>query len=52
MSIETAVRQLGNTALINGIGTFNKSLGTIVMFTALLLAGKKQTIITLSISAE
>ena len=33
-----AVRQLGNTALINGIGTSNKSLGAIVMFTALLMA--------------
>ena len=36
-----AVRQLGNTALINGIGTSNKSLGAIVMFTALLLGWRK-----------
>lgn len=32
-----AVRQFGNTALINGIGTSNMSLGAIVMFTALLI---------------
>ena len=36
-----SVRQLGNTALINGIGTSNMSLGAIVMFTALLLGWKK-----------
>ena len=36
-----AVRQLGNTALINGIGTSNKSLGAIIMFTALLLGWRK-----------
>jgi hypothetical protein len=36
-----AVRVLGNTALINGIGTSNKSLGAIVMFTALLLGWRK-----------
>ena len=36
-----AVRQFGNTALINGIGTSNMSLGAIVMFTALLLGWKK-----------
>ena len=35
------MRQLGNTALINGIGTSNMSLGAIVMFTALLLGWKK-----------
>ncbi len=35
------VRQLGNTALINGIGTSNMSLGAIVMFTALLLGWKR-----------
>ena len=35
------VRQLGNTALINGIGTSNMSLGAIVMFTALLLGWRK-----------
>ena len=35
------VRQLGNTALINGIGTSNMSLGAIIMFTALLLGWKK-----------
>ena len=36
-----AVRYLGNTALINGIGTSNMSLGAIVMFTALLLGWRK-----------
>ncbi len=36
-----AVRQLGNTPQINGIGTSNKSLGAIVMFTALLLGWRK-----------
>ena len=36
-----SVRQLGNTALINGIGTSNMSLSAIVMFTALLLGWKK-----------
>ena len=36
-----AVRRLGNTALCNGIGTSNMSLGAIVMFTALLLGWKK-----------
>ena len=36
-----AVRRLGNTALINGIGTSNMSLGAIVLFTALLLGWKK-----------
>ena len=36
-----SVRGLGNTALINGIGTSNMSLGAIVMFTALLLGWKK-----------
>ena len=35
------MRQFGNTALINGIGTSNMSLGAIVMFTALLLGWKK-----------
>lgn len=35
------IRRLGNTALINGIGTSNMSLGTIVMFTALLIGWKK-----------
>ena len=35
------VRRLGNTALINGIGTSNMSLGAIVMFTALLLGWKR-----------
>ena len=36
-----SVRRLGNTALINGIGTSNMSLGGIVMFTALLLGWRK-----------
>ena len=36
-----AVRRLGNTALCNGIGTSNMSLGAIVLFTALLLGWKK-----------
>ena len=40
-AVFNSVRQLGNTALINGIGTSNMSLGTIVMFTALLLGWKK-----------
>lgn len=31
------VRRLGNTALINGIGTSNMSLGAIIMFIALLI---------------
>ncbi|MBQ9062791.1 MAG: hypothetical protein IJ121_08245 [Eubacterium sp.] len=39
-----SVRQLGNTALINGIGTSNMSLGAIVMFTALLLGWKKYVV--------
>ena len=40
-AVFNAVRQLGNTALINGIATSNMSLGAIVMFTALLLGWKK-----------
>ena len=36
-----AVRRLGNTAMINGIGTSNMSLGAIVLFAALLLGWKK-----------
>lgn len=40
-SVFNAVRQLGNTALINGTGTSNMSLGAIVMFTALLFGWKK-----------
>ena len=40
-AVFNAVRQLGSTALINGIGTSNMSLGAIVMFTALLLGWKK-----------
>lgn len=36
-----AARRLGNTALINGIGTSNMSLGAIVLFAALLLGWKK-----------
>lgn len=35
------MRRLGNTALINGIGTSNMSLGALVMFTALLLGWKR-----------
>lgn len=40
-AVFNSVRQFGNTALINGIGTSNMSLGAIVMFTALLLGWKK-----------
>ena len=40
-AVFNSVRQLGNTALINGIATSNMSLGAIVMFTALLLGWKK-----------
>ena len=40
-AVFNGVRQLGNTALINGIGTSNMSLGAIVMFTALLLGWKR-----------
>ncbi len=40
-AVFNSVRQLGNTALINGIGTSNMSLGAIVLFTALLLGWKK-----------
>lgn len=40
-AVFNSVRQLGNTALINGIGTSNMSLGAIVMFTALLIGWKK-----------
>ena len=36
-----SVRRFGNTALINGIGTSNMSLGAIALFTALLLGWKK-----------
>ena len=39
-AVFNGVRRLGNTALINGIGTSNMSLGAIVMFTALLLGWK------------
>ena len=35
------MRRFGNTALINGIGTSNMSLGAIVMFTALLFGWKR-----------
>ena len=38
---QSVVRQLGNTALINGIGTSNMSLSAITMFMALLLSWKK-----------
>ena len=40
-AVFNAVRRLGNTALYNGIGTSNMSLGAIIMFTALLLSWKK-----------
>jgi hypothetical protein len=40
-AVFNSVRQLGNNALTNGIGTSNMSLGAIVMFTALLLGWKK-----------
>ncbi len=40
-AVFNSVRQLGNTALINGIGTSNMSLGAIVMFTALLIGWKR-----------
>ena len=40
-AVFNAVRRLGNTALINGIGTSNMSLGAIIMFTVLLLSWKK-----------
>lgn len=40
-AVFNGTRQLGNTALINGIGTSNMSLGAIVMFTALLLGWKR-----------
>ena len=40
-TVFNGVRRLGNTALINGIGTSNMSLGAIVMFTALLLGWKR-----------
>ena len=40
-AVFNSVRGFGNTALINGIGTSNMSLGAIVMFLALLLGWKK-----------
>lgn len=40
-TVFNSVRLLGNTALINGIGTSNMSLGAIVMFAALLLGWEK-----------
>lgn len=40
-AVFNAVRQLGNTAFINGIATSNMSLGAIIMFTALLLGWRK-----------
>ena len=40
-AVFNSVRQLGNNALTNGIGTSNMSLGAIVMFTTLLLGWKK-----------
>ena len=40
-AVFNSARQLGNTALINGIATSNMSLGAIIMFTALLIGWKK-----------
>ena len=40
-AVFNGIRRLGNTALINGIGTSNMSLGAIVMFAALLLGWKR-----------
>ena len=40
-AVFNGARQLGNTALINGIGTSNMSLGAIVMFSALLLGWRR-----------
>ena len=40
-AVFNAVRQLGNTALINGIATSNMSLGAMIMFTAFLLGWRK-----------
>ena len=40
-AVFNAVRLFGNTALINGIGISNKSLGAIIMYTALLLGWRK-----------
>ena len=40
-AVFNSVRRLGNTVLINGIGTSNMSLGAIIMFTALLIGWKK-----------
>ena len=40
-AVFNAMRRLGNTVLINGIGTSNMSLGAIVMFAALLFYWKK-----------
>ena len=40
-AVFNGIRRLGNTALINGIGTSNMSLGALVMFTALLLGWRK-----------
>ena len=40
-AVFNGARRLGNTALINGIGTSNMSLGAIVMLTALLLGWKR-----------
>ena len=40
-AVFNGARRLGNTVLINGIGTSNMSLGAIVMFTALLLGWKR-----------
>ena len=40
-AVFNSVRQLGNTAMINGIGTSNMSLGAIIMFAALLAGWNK-----------
>ena len=40
-AVFNGARQLGNSALINGIGTSNMSIGAIVMFTALLLGWRR-----------
>jgi len=40
-AVFNAARRLGNTALINGIGTSNMSLGAIVLFAALLIGWRK-----------
>lgn len=41
MGVFNAVRRIGNYAVINGIGTSNKSLGGIIVFLALLVGFRK-----------